>query len=225
VEKAQDIGETSATGRFQLLIGVATSTIIMAVGTVFLTRFLGKDNYGLYTLSIAPSLMINLFRDWGVNSAITKHVASLRAEGKDPETCDILLAGVTFEVVTGVALSSLSFVLAGLFASILKRPDIYPYISIMSIAILSGSLLTAAQSSFIGYERMDLNSLTIICQAIVKTAVGPVLVLLGYGILGAVFGYTLSYIAAGLIGIAILYFVFYKPLPKSRKAKVAFPKP
>jgi O-antigen/teichoic acid export membrane protein len=224
VEKAQEIGKTSVTGSFQLLIGVVTSTIIMAVGTVFLTRFLGKDNYGLYVLSMAPSITINLFRDWGVNSAITKHIASLRAEGKEPETCDILLAGVTFEVATGVALSSLSFLLAGLFASILKRPDIYPYISIMSITILSGSLLTAAQSSFIGYERMNLNSLTIICQAIVKTAVGPVLVLLGYGILGAVFGYTLSYIAAGLIGIAILYLVLYKPLTKSRKARSSISK-
>jgi len=42
---------------------VATSTIIMAVGTVFLTRLLGNDNYGLYVLSIAPSITINLFQD------------------------------------------------------------------------------------------------------------------------------------------------------------------
>jgi O-antigen/teichoic acid export membrane protein len=219
MEKASQMGKTSAIGSFQLLIGVATSTIIMAVGTVFLTRLLGNDNYGLYTLSMVPSVMMNLFRDWGINSAITKHVASLRAEGKEPETCDVLLAGVTFEVATGVALSSLSFVLAGLFASILNRPDIYPYIFIMSITILSGSLLTTAQSSFIGYERMNLNSLTMICQAIVKTAVGPVLVFLGYGIFGAVFGYTLSSIAAGLIGVGMLYFVLYKPLAKSRNGR------
>ncbi len=219
MEKAQEIGKTSAIGSFQLLIGVATSSIIMAVGTVILTRLLGIDNYGLYTLAMAPSVMINLFRDWGVNSAVTKHVASLRAEGKDAETCDIVVAGITFEVATGVTLSLLSFLLAGFFASVLNRPEIYPYMSIMSIAILSGSLLTAAQSSFIGYERMKLNSFTIICQAIVKTAVGPVLVLLGYGILGAVVGYTLGFITAGLIGIATLYLIIYRPLAKCRTAE------
>jgi O-antigen/teichoic acid export membrane protein len=58
------MGKTSATGSFQLLIGVATSTIIMAVGTVILTRLLGQANYGLYALAYAPSIMINLFRDW-----------------------------------------------------------------------------------------------------------------------------------------------------------------
>jgi O-antigen/teichoic acid export membrane protein len=219
LEKALEMGKTSATGSFQLLIGVATSTIIMAVGTIILTRLLGNDNYGLYLLAMAPSLTINLFRDWGVNSAMTKYVASLRAENKELETCDVVAAGMAFEVATGVALSFLSFVLAGFFASILNRPEIYPFISIMSLTILSGSLLTAAQSSFIGYEKMNLNSFTIICQAIVKTAVGPVLVLLGYGILGATLGLTLSFIAAGLIGVATLYIILYRPLSKRRKAK------
>jgi len=219
MEKALEMGKTSATGSFQLLIGVATSTIIMAIGTIILTRLLGNDNYGLYLLAMAPSVTINLFRDWGVNTAMTKHVASLRAENKELETCDIVAAGMAFETVTGVTLSILSFVLAGTFASILNRPEIYPFISIMSLTILSGSLLAAAQSSFIGYERMTLNSFTVICQAIVKTAVGPVLVLLGYGVLGATLGLTLSFIAAGLIGVATLYLVLYRPLAKRRKAK------
>jgi O-antigen/teichoic acid export membrane protein len=219
MEKASQMGKTSAMGSFQLLIGVAVSTIIMAFGTIFLTRFLGNDNYGLYTLSMTPSVMIMLFRDWGVNSAITKYVASLRAEGKESETCDIVLAGATFEVATGVALSILSFALAGLFAYILNRPEIYPYIFIMSITILAGSLLTTAQNGFIGYERMNLYSLTMICQAIVKTAVGPALVLLGYGIFGAAFGYTVGYISAALIGVALLYFLLYRPLTKPKGAR------
>jgi O-antigen/teichoic acid export membrane protein len=219
MEKAFEMGKTSATGSFQLLIGVAASTIIMAVGTVILTRLLGQANYGLYALAYAPSVMINLFRDWGVNSAITRYVASLRAEGNEVETCDIVVAGVTFEVATGVTLSLLSFFLAGFFASILNRPEIEPYISVMSLSILSGSLFTAAQNSFVGYERMNLNSFTLICQAIVKTAVGPILVILGFGILGAAIGYTLGFVAAGLIGIATLYKVLYRPLAKRRTAK------
>jgi O-antigen/teichoic acid export membrane protein len=219
LEKALEMGKTSATGSFQLLVGVATSTIIMAIGTIILTRLLGNGNYGLYLLAMAPSVTLGLFRDWGVNSAMTKYVASLRGESNELETCDVVAAGVTFEVATGIALSILSFVLAGFFASTLKRPEIYPFISIMSLTILSGSLLAAAQSSFIGYERMNLNSFTVICQAIVKTAVGPVLVLLGYGILGATLGFTLSFIAAGLIGVGTLYLVLYRPLSKRRKAK------
>jgi len=69
------MGKVSATGSFQLFIGVATSTIAMAVGTIILARLMLPEEYGLYSIALIQSYMIVLFRDWGVNSAITKYVA------------------------------------------------------------------------------------------------------------------------------------------------------
>ena len=217
MEKAFKMGKSSAVGSFRLFIGVAVSTVIMSIGTVILTRVLPADDYGLYTLAMSPGIMMMLFRDWGVNSAITKQVASLRAAGKEAETCDVVLSGMTFEVVTGGALSVLCFLLAGPFATLLGRPGIAPYISVMSATILAGSLLVSAQSSFVGYESMGLHSFTVICQALAKTAVAPVLVLLGYGIFGAVVGYTFSFIVGGTIGVTALYFFVYRPISKKRQ--------
>jgi stage V sporulation protein B len=212
MEKALEMGKTSAAGSFRLLIGVATSTIIMAVGTVVLTRLLSPAEYGLYAIAFIPSLTINLFRDWGINSAITKYIASFRVSHKDEETREVMVAGLIFEVATGLALSFLSLFLASFIASaIFHRPESASYIAIISATIISGSLLTVSQSSFVGFERMGLNSLTIICQSVVKTIAGPTLVLLGYSVLGAVVGSTLSIIAAGIIGLAILYFMLFKP--------------
>jgi O-antigen/teichoic acid export membrane protein len=62
---------------------------------------------------------------------------------------------------------------------------------------------------------MELNSFTTICQSIVKTAISPLLVFLGYGALGAVLGYTFSFLAAGIIGLATLYFIFFKNLKRT----------
>jgi len=215
MEKALEMGKTSATGSFQLLIGVTTSTIIMAVGTVILTRLLSPAEYGLYTIALIPSLMINMFRDWGINSAMTKYIANFRVSHKDEETRDVIVAGLIFEVATGLALSFLSLFLASFIAStVFHRPESASYIAIVSVSIISGSLLTASQSSFVGFERMGLNSFTIICQSIVKTVAGPMLVLLGYSVLGAVIGYTLSFIAAGIIGLATLFFMLFRPLKK-----------
>jgi len=217
MEKAFKMGKTSATGSFQLLLGVATSTVIMAVGTVILTRLMSPAEYGLYGVALIPSVMISLFRDWGANSAITKYVANLRATNRASETRDVILAGVLFEVVTGLALSILSFVLASFIAiEVFHRPELVTLISIVSVTIFSGSLLTAAQSSFIGFENMRLNSLTLVCQSIVKTVTGPVLVILGYGVLGAIVGYTLSFVVAGISGLVVLYFILFKPLAKHK---------
>jgi O-antigen/teichoic acid export membrane protein len=159
--------------------------------------------------------MIGLFRDWGVNSAMTKYIASLRLENKDSEIRDIIVAGLTFEVTVGLVLTLISLLSANFIATaIYHRPESAPLISIISIAIFGGSLLNASQSSFIGFEKMGLSSFTLICQAIVKTAVGPVLVILGYGVIGASVGYTAASLFAGLIGITTLYFAVFRKLRK-----------
>jgi|SRR5271157_3807578 len=217
MDKAYEMGKTSATGSFQLLIGVASSTIIMAVGSILLGRLLTTDEYGLYGIVLIPSTLINLFRDWGINSAITKYIATLRASHREEEIHDFIAAGLVFEVVSGLALSFLSLALASFIASaVFHRPESAPFIAIMSVSIISGALLAASQSCFVGFERMGLNSFTLICQALVKVIVGPVLVFLGYSVLGAVLGYTLGVAAAGIIGLATFYFILFRPLRQKR---------
>jgi stage V sporulation protein B len=217
MEKAFEMGKTSAAGSFRLLIGIATSTIILAVASIILGRLLTTAEYGLYGIVVVPATLISLFRDWGVNSAMTKYIASLRASNRNEEIPDFIIAGLVFEVASGILLSLLSLFLAGFIAStVFHRPESSSYIVIVSASIISGSLLAASQAGFIGFERMGLNSFTLICQAIVQIAVGPALVLLGYSVLGAVVGYTLGLAAAGTIGVATFYLLLIRPLIKKR---------
>ena len=69
MDKALEMGKSSATGSFHLLIGVAGSTIIMAIGTLVIAALLPVEGVGLYGMALIPSSIINFFRDWGVNSA------------------------------------------------------------------------------------------------------------------------------------------------------------
>ncbi len=217
MEKALEMGKRGATGSFQLLIGVAASTIIMALGSIILGRLLTTDEYGLYGIALVPSTLIILFRDWGINSAITRYTASLRASHREEEIHDFIAAGLIFEVASGIALSFLSLFLASFIAStVFHRPESASYIAILSVSIIFGSLLAASQGGFVGFERMELNSFTLICQAIVKTAVGPVLVILGYSVSGAVIGSTMGFIAAGIIGLTTFYLILIRPLRKKR---------
>jgi stage V sporulation protein B len=163
--------------------------------------------------------MINLFRDWGINSAMTKYIASYRVSHNEEEIHDVIVAGLIFEVATGLALSFLSLFLASFIASAVFGRPIASFIAIISVSIISGSLLAASQSAFVGFERMGLNSFTLICQAIVKTAIGPVLVFLGYSVLGAVLGYTISFVAAAIIGLITFYFILIRPLRKQTTHK------
>ena len=82
MDKALEMGKSSATGSFHLLLGVAGSTIIMALGTLILNGMLPPEGVGLYGMAFIPSTIINFFRDWGVNYALTKQIASLRGQGE-----------------------------------------------------------------------------------------------------------------------------------------------
>jgi len=220
MEKALKMGKVSATGSFHLLVGKAASTVIMAVGTIVLTRIMLPEEYGLYSIALIPSLMISLFQDWGAGSALTKYIAHFRATNNDDDIHDVITAGLTFEIITGLTLSFLSLFLASFFAStILHRPELTPLISIASITIFSGSLLTASQSSFIGFEKMQFNSLIMICQSIIKSLAAPLLVFVGYEALGAVLGYTFSFLVAGVIGLIMLYFILLRNRRRTKTNK------
>ncbi|MCW4003195.1 MAG: oligosaccharide flippase family protein [Candidatus Bathyarchaeota archaeon] len=220
MDKALEMGKSSATGSFHLLIGVAGSTVIMAIGTLILAGLLQVDELGLYGMALIPASIINFFRDWGVNSALTQQIAGLRAAGKDSQIHDVILSGVVFEVISGAVLSLVCFAVAQPLALILsaeKAGELSVYISILSLSIFAGALLAAAGGIFVGFERMKFNSFTQIFQAIVKTALGPLLIVLGFGVFGAVYATVGSALAGAAIAMLIVYFSFFRPL---RKCKV-----
>ncbi len=218
MDKVLEFGKSSARGSFQLLIGVAGSTIIMAIGTFVLAALLDADQVGLYGMALIPSTIIGFFRDWGVNSALTQRIASLRASGDDHKVHDVIYSGMIFEIITGAILSVLCFAIAEPLAFLLSPENITSltfYISILSFSIFGGALFAAASGIFVGFEKMALNSRTQIIQAFVKTALGPLLIVVGFGVLGAIYAAVVSIVAGGVMAALIVYFILFKPLPRA----------
>lgn len=59
--KVLEMGRTSARESFQLFIGVAASTVIMAVGTIILARLMSPEEYGLILYSFNSIIHDNPF--------------------------------------------------------------------------------------------------------------------------------------------------------------------
>ncbi len=214
MSKAADMAKVSAKGGFHLLWGLIASTVISSVGTIFIARLLGSDLYGLYTVVLTVPALISTFRDWGVNSAMIRFGAQYRAEGRSEEIRSLFVTGIIFEIILGLVLSAIGFGLSDFLATTLwNRPAIAPLIQIASFSILAGGLVNAATAAFTGIERMELNSIMLISQSIIKTLIIIGLVVLGLGTLGATVGYTVGYLVAGAIGVALVGYV-YKSLPK-----------
>ena len=54
MDKATEMGKTSATGSVHLFLGVSISTVIMAVGALLLGLYILPGDYGLYAVAIDP---------------------------------------------------------------------------------------------------------------------------------------------------------------------------
>lgn len=222
MDKALEIGKISAIGSFHLFLGGVTSTCIMALGVIVLAQVITPQEYGLYSVSLVPSYMIALFRDWGINAAVTKFIATFKEQNRKEEIYRVVKAGIAFEITLGLTLTIIALTTSNFIATVIfKRPEVSTLMVTASITIFIGALLTVSQSSFIGFERMEFSSLMNICQAVTKTMLSPVLVLIGFRSLGAVIGYTASLLVAATLGLTLLYIMLNKnsktKIPRRRK--------
>ena len=220
MSKAADIAKISVKGSFHVMWGLVASTLISAVGTIIIAGLLGEEDYGLYYIAITAPTLIILFRNWGVNFAIIRYTAQSNADNKTENIRGIFMSGLLFEIAVGVALSLIGFLLSDfLSTTVFNRPQITPLLQIASLSILTNAMVTTATAAFTGVERMHLNSVMIVSQSIIKTALIVTLVLFGLGTYGAITGFTVSSLLAGLIGV-FLMFIIYKKLPKPNENKL-----
>ncbi len=220
MDKALELGQVSATGSLQLFIGKVISTVALAVGIIVLQLFIQQADYGLYVVALIPAATFLLFQDWGIGSAMARNCARGRSSNKTINLRKVIVVGVSFEIATGLALTVASLVTANFIAgTIFSKPQSGLLMAVASITILSSAIIGASQSLFVGFEKMKLNSFVIVCQALIQCALSPLLVLFGYGAMGAMLGYASGSIVASVIALSLLYFAIYRKLPIDKTTK------
>ncbi len=219
MSKATEMAKVSAKGGFHLLWGLVVSTVISAIGTIIIANLLGADNYGLYTIALAAPNLISTFRDWGVSTAMIKYSAEYNNQENVSKIRGIFVSGFVFEIIVGLALTFLALGISQLLADFYNRPAIGGLIQIASFFVLTGALVNTATAAFTGLERMHLNSVMLVVQSVVKTSLIIALVVLGLGTLGAVVGFSLGVLVAGVAGLLLVY-VMYRSLPPSTDGRL-----
>lgn len=208
-----DIAKVSAKGSFHMLWGLVVSTLISAVGTIFIARIMGSDQYGLFTIVLSIPSLVAVILHLGLTSALVRFTAKFRAENRLIELRSVFASAIIFELVLGIILSVSSFFAADFIAgTFYNRPEIVPLIQLASLSILSGGLIAISAAVFTGMEKMYLNSTMVVMQSIIKTVIIIVLVIFGFGVSGATIGYVTASSIAGLIGILFVVLI-YKKLP------------
>jgi len=210
-DSLSDMLQRSTRGSLILLLGKIVSTLVAALGMILVARFLGATSYGLLTVAMIPVSIAALFRDLGVTSALIRYVAQYHSEGRTAEAKAMMRAGLILNAAVGASLSLVTFSLSGILAvQVFHQPGLARLIKIASAAILAESVLSTSRSIFVGFERMELHSLTMVIESALKSVSAPLLVFLGLGAFGAILGETAAVAVTALIGIAIVGTVLYR---------------
>jgi stage V sporulation protein B len=206
-----EAAERSARGGFYLIFGTTMATVIMAIAAILVGNLLGPAQYGDYNLVIIVPQILLLFTDLGVNTGIINFASSSHSKENKDLTHRILRHGMIFRIAVGAIVLFVALALPEFLSiTLINRPTLGFYVQIASISIIFQIVSTTATSAFVGLDKTEYNALTQSVQAISKTIISIALVLIGFGLGGAVMGYVGGYVGGGIIS-GLIFIRLAKP--------------
>lgn len=201
-----DIAKQSARGTFSLFLGNLGATIISAIAIIAIARLLGPDAYGTYTLVLVTPNVVQTAAGLGIGYAVTRFAAYHRSRGEHEVARRMTTNALMFIVVTGAVLSGVTYLGAGVLPRVLlHRTGLTELTEIASALVLGQTIFQAALSALIGWSSMGAAGVTYGIQAGARLVVAVGLILLGFGVYGAVVGHVASMYIAGALSLALLF--------------------
>lgn len=207
-----DLGKISAKGSSTLFFGFVISNVILAVGAIIVARLLGSALYGLYTLSSFPATLFGLCIGFGVRNGIVRYSAQFNYRNETEKVRTVVISGLVFVAISSSIFALSSLFLSGWVANFFARPHARFLMEIYSLTVLTDTLVVASQSVFVGLEKTQYYNIILIFQAILRTTISPILIMIGLGSLGAVVGYAAASLGTSVLGMFIVYFFIIKRL-------------
>ncbi len=203
-------------GGITLSIGKIISSLISAIATIFVSRLLGANNYGIVSIACVPYTVALIIMNFGITPGLTRYISNFRSKDEIGKVHDFVSSALILQLLIGIIFSILIYLLSDFIANkVYHQTDLSYLIKISSIGVIGTSLFDTSFSIFMGYEKMYQGSITHIIYSILKAIIGPILIYIGYGPLGGMVGQVLPILLGGIISnILLLYNVEKLYIPK-----------
>jgi O-antigen/teichoic acid export membrane protein len=196
---------------------LAGQMLPMAVGLFtmpFVIRFLGSEQYGVLILvNLIPAYFS--FADLGMNVASTKFASEAYAEGNDTREAETVWTAGLIAFISSAVVAIPMLLFADWIVSVLNVPENLHRLATIALRIASVSFVLGVLSSILNTPqlsrlRMDLNTAVNMIPRVLYTLAVPLILYLGFGIVGAVTGLLI----AGIVTVLAHLFVSAHLQPK-----------
>ncbi len=190
---------------------------------LFLARFLGPANFGVYSLAVTIWSMFLTFSSIGINGSLQYAVSRYKARDDRPALKWVAKNYLVLITIASVSLSVVMLVLAGPIASFYHEPILKNLLIILAVGLTFYSLVSSFyQSLFSGYQLQKYRFIVNATLDLIR--VGQILVLyLGLSLIGVISVYDVSYFIAFIVAFFLARRIINrikeirKPADKERK--------
>lgn len=189
-----------------MFTGTVASILVSLVIYVSIARLLGPANYGVYTFAFGfGNLAVGLLGGFGIGNYLVKNITEARTMREGRLLDSVLASGYTVIIAITFVLMIIGILISSSISAIsLNNSSDYMLLIIAVIAIFFGTLEAVSENALVGFGKSNIAVATMVGSDFVWLFVGIALILLGYGVLGALIGLLLD----NLVGsIAAVYFV------------------
>jgi O-antigen/teichoic acid export membrane protein len=190
------------------------AVIFGAILTVILARLLGPDSYGLFSLALSVLAIAQIFSRLGIAQSAARYVTEYK-ETDDGQVPHVLKLSFLYILASIGVVSLVLAVGHQYFAILLNEPDLTPLLLWGSLLVVFATLKRFVRVILQGFESIQTGAVIHSLDRVLRFATVIALVTLGYGALGALFGYILALMISSCVGLLYVYANFYHGTEKS----------
>jgi O-antigen/teichoic acid export membrane protein len=179
-----------------------TGAVFTGILTIFLVRYLGPAEYGVFALAMGVGALMTVPADLGISMSAARFVAERR--GDSGSVAKVVSDAFRLKLVVG-GLSALGLIaLAGPIASAYGVPDLAWPLRILAFATFGQSLMLLWATIFEALGRISVYLRVVLAESAVETGLSITIVLFGTGATGAMAGRAAAYAFAAGFGLALI---------------------
>ena len=176
---------------------------------ILLARVLGAGGYGSYSLGYGLAMIGSQLSMLGLPSGIVRFVALYKGTGDMERVKGTLSSAFVISTLSSIAAGGLLFLFSGSVSEMFDMPELVNVLRVFAFAfpfyvitLMAGNAARAFQA--IEYEA----AVTNICRPLANVAIVSIAFLLGFKLLGAVYGFLISSAISAFFGLYLLKRIF-----------------
>jgi len=186
------------------ILGIVSGGLLI----VLLARLLGPSEFGLFFLAMSVLGVIQLFTKLGIAKSTARYVSEYKE--KSPEQIPHVLR--TAFLSNLAVIGTLCIVLVGVndfVAALIGRPELKPFLTVGVLYLVAATINDFNRVVLQGFEAIEAAASLLAVQRTGQLIFSAGFVFLGFGGIGALYGYIIASAVGAMVGFVYLHRHYY----------------